>query len=588
MTPSNPDKPLAVPASQRGAIAVLAALVLGMLMVCVTLALDVGRLMMEKRRLQQNADLAAMAAAQQYCDGAASEAAAANTAKSNLRDNGFDPDNPQNTVTVSLGSVSGAPGNTSQRIFTRNGYGQAIRVELTRTVPAALFSRAGNVTLQAQATAQRNLVGVLSVGSQLVNVNTSDAALLNPLLGKMLGIPLAISAVGYNGLVQADIQLQKLRDAMISAEVLPTGASVQDIAGKTPSLGTLLSVMANAANGTAAASTLLSIKGTLSGAAASQPVNLGSILTIDTSLNPNDGQSGSINSMALLMASAMAVNTGKVLDIGLNVGTSGLTALLGSTLNTTLSLGVIAPPTIAIGKFGRNEEGQYTEAKTSQLKLSLQLALSLPPSGGLLGALVGSLARVTGNIGIGVEAAQGKAWLDQITSCPSKMSSHFNYVIKAQPEAAHLRIGNQNLSQPGNIKIEVLLGLVKLQADIGADIPLGNSAPTTIAGTVDLSNPNALPTTPVTVTTNLKDALNTGLNAATQSLVVNIRPEIAGQGTDVSLGGVLGDVLGLLTPLLTQIAGDVLQPLLAMLGVQLGTVDVSLLAAEPGQGALLL
>jgi len=582
---------LTIPNSQRGAIGLLAALVMALLMVCVTLVVDVGRLMMEKRRLQQNADLAAIAVAQQYCDGVSSENAATAAVKDNLRENGFDPDNGQNGVTVALGTVASPLDDSKLRVFTPDINGQAIRVELTRRIPAALFSGGvlgEDITLKAQATAQRNLIGVLSAGSQLVNLSVSDATLLNPLLGKMLGIPLAITAVGYNGLVQANIQLQKLRDAMISAEVLPTGASVQDIAQKTPELGTLLSVMATAAHGTDAENTLLSIKAALNGAAASQPVNLGSILSIDDDINPNDGQSASINSMALLMASAMAINAGKVLDIGLNVSTSGLNALLGNALNTSLTLGVIAPPTIAIGRFGRNIDGTYTQAKTSQLKLSLKLALSLPPSGGLLGAVLGNVAKVTGNIGIGVEAAQGKAWLDQITSCPSVMSPKLDYVIKVQPEAAHLRIGDTTLAQPGTVKIELLLNLIKLVADVQADIPLGNPTASSIAGMVDLSNPDALPTTPVTVATDLKSTLASGLNAASQSLVFNLRPEFAGQEINISLGGVLGDVIGLLTPLLAQIAGDILQPLLTMLGVQLGTVDVSLLAVEPGKGALLL
>ena len=597
--------PSAARGRQRGAISLLTALLLTLVLTTVALTLDTGRLMLEKRRLQQRADLAALAAAQQVCDGAASAADAEGVVWDNLEANGFLRADSANRAQMTFGTVQSPAANSGAplRTFIADNNGRAVRVQLTRRVPAALFAGGlvgGQATLHAQATAQRNLIGTLSAGSKLVNLSVSDAALLNPILGKMLGIPLTITAVGYNGLVQANLQLQRLRDAMIDAGVVPTGASLQDVANATPAIGTLLSVMASAAgNGSAAAQTLLNIKAALSGGAAGKPVALGSILAIDPGATAEQGLNSSINSLALLMASAMANSAGQMLNIGLNVSTAGLNSLLGAPLTTTLSLAVVQPPVIAVGRFGVDADGKpYTLAKTSQLDLRLGLTLKLSDSGGLLGglldAVLGLLEKllglskvldVTGDIGIKVSAAGGSAWMDHVITCPSRADSRFSFALAGQPEAATVRIGaNSNPELPGNLTIKTL-GLT-LAANLGADIALGNPAPTLMNYDVDLSQPGALPTHPQSAATNLAAALNSLGNANT--LVSNIVLRAGGLSVDVPLGIITTAVVQLLTPVLTQIAADVLQPLLDLLGVNVGTLEVSLLGVETGHGALLL
>jgi len=582
------------PGRQRGSIAILAAMALSTLALAVALALDTGRLMLEKRRLQQRADLAALAASQQYCDQFSSAANARAAALQNLQANGFDTNDASNTVAVALGTVGAAAG---ARAFTEASNGQAVQVHLHRTVPASLFAGGfvgRRVTLQAEAVAQRSLIGALSAGTRLLSLNTSDAALLNPILGRMLGIPLNLTAAGYNGLVAADITMKNFRDALIDIGVVTPGASLRDVANANTNLGNLLQVMANAADPGSGASTLANLRGAIQGTpAAALSVSLSNILSIDPSLGAEQGLDSSVNSMALLLAGAMAANVGNALAIALSLNTVGngvLNALLGPVLSTTLQLNVISPPRVAIGRFGLNANGvPFTLAQSAQVELRAGLILNLAPNTSGLGSLIGALASIQGDVGIGVSAAGGNAWLDSIVSCPTLRSPQLQFSFGSTPTLASLKLGSaSNPAQPAQLSIQALGSQATITANFGADLPIAASSPQIIPYSVDLSAGNALPTTPVTATTDLAAALSNGLTTLGTSTVTNVDVTIL-KAIKINLDiNVLNSVVATLNPLLTAVTQAVLQPVLRLLGVNAGQLDMSLLAVEQGNNALLM
>ncbi|MFT5033260.1 MAG: putative membrane protein, partial [Bacteroidia bacterium] len=91
---------------QRGAIAIMAASMLTAVLLFTALAVDTGRLYLEKRNLQQQADIAALEAAQLYCSGFDSIATVEASIKAALLSSGFDADNAANSLTVGLGTLS--------------------------------------------------------------------------------------------------------------------------------------------------------------------------------------------------------------------------------------------------------------------------------------------------------------------------------------------------------------------------------------------------------------------------------------------------------------------------------------------------
>lgn len=600
------------PRRQRGAIGLLGATVLLLSVLALVLAVDTGRLMLEKRRLQQRADLAALAVAQQFCDGFSSAADALDEAVSALADNGFTAQNPMD-VEVALGTT---PSTARRRNFVAGGASQAARVRVRRTVPASLIAGGliGNdVTLQAEATAQRDLIGALSVGSRLASLDTQQSQLLRPVLGALLGTAISLDAVGYSGLANANIPLRLLRDAMGDAGVIADVGTVEDLVSAELGFGQFLGIMAQAlsANGDTAAVVMQTLQTQVAaGAQAATTLQVADILVAETGYpNADQALEASVNALELLMASAMAVNSDSLLTIpNLSVSTAGnplLAGLLGPLLTTTLRLRVLEPPAIAIGRFGEDENGNpRTLARSAQVEASAAVTLATSPAnGGLVGGLLDLVTSINGSIGIGVTAGAGSGWLDSVTKCPSLLSPRFRFTAEGLAEPAAIRIGNPtNLSTPATLQIQLLRALLllpvvsiaPLNITLQSNIPVAGQNSTTVDFDVDLSQPDALPTPAATTTTDVSEALqlkdfSLDVHLPTHvTVVVLVLPVSLPLSSVVNIGNLLGGLTGVLAPILSAVANTVLEPVLQLLGVSIGEVDIRLLGVEEGHGALLI
>lgn len=197
--------------SDQGAVALVAALWMGVALSCL-MVLDIGHLFWQQRELQKMADFAAIA-------GATDPASTCTTLSAgSAGSNGL-------VSTDQLQAQHGhwLPNASGQRTtyFTSGSAMQvnACRVTVQRTVPYFFVwsaAEGGHRTLQATATAvQRPQSARLSVRSKLAAIQTdSDAALLNALVGGLLGGKLSISVLGWNGLLGAQIDLLKFLDAL--------------------------------------------------------------------------------------------------------------------------------------------------------------------------------------------------------------------------------------------------------------------------------------------------------------------------------------------------------------------------------------
>ena len=205
------------PARQRGAIGLMAALTLGLALVCMVLVVDSGRLYMEQRRLQRVVDVAALEAVSRQGDCLTGTTAATYATASAAR-NGFTV-GQGTTLNVTCGTVQ--TGANNLRAFSANAaQKQAISVVATRVVPtsvaAALYGLftpgAVSTTTRLTATAVGTYavlppIAQLTIGTTVLTIDASKSAALNALIGQMLGGNLNLSVAGWQGLVNTNINV---------------------------------------------------------------------------------------------------------------------------------------------------------------------------------------------------------------------------------------------------------------------------------------------------------------------------------------------------------------------------------------------
>ncbi|AHG42867.1 membrane protein [Pseudomonas syringae CC1557] len=201
---------------QRGAIGLMAALTLGLALLCALVVVDSGRLYLEKRSLQRVADIAALEAAGRRgtCSGTSS---AADFAKQSAIRNGFTPGSDGRILATRCGTL--VLNALSQRTFSVDPT-QALAIEVVATHPVprsiaagigALFGGSAtpvNVALSATAVAaSASPLAALTIRSATVTIDSTRAAILNPVIGSLLGSTLNLSVANWQGLASTDLSL---------------------------------------------------------------------------------------------------------------------------------------------------------------------------------------------------------------------------------------------------------------------------------------------------------------------------------------------------------------------------------------------
>ncbi len=203
---------------QRGAIGLMAAGTLAVALVFMLLAVDSGRLYMEKRRLQSIADTAALEAAGR--GGLCTPSTTANDyAVQNATRNGFTvvAGDTSRGLAVTCGSLVTNASNV--RVFTADPTkNDAVRVIATRSVVTSIASGLWNMFSGVPVSTQMTLsatavaayappVAQLTIRSSLVSVDSTKSPILNLVIGNLLGGSLSITAAGWNGILQTNVNL---------------------------------------------------------------------------------------------------------------------------------------------------------------------------------------------------------------------------------------------------------------------------------------------------------------------------------------------------------------------------------------------
>ena len=213
------------PRQQRGAIGLMAAVTLGMVLLFMLLMVDSGRLFLEQRKLQRVADMAVLEAVTRggNCTGTSTAAGFAN--QSAIR-NSFTPGTVQK-INTTCGTLTT---NSSQlRVFTADATkSDAIRVIATTTVPTSvagglwsILSKDGfdlNTNLTASAVGSNGgaPLAQLTIRSALLNIDTTQSPILDQLVGGLLGGSINAGVVSWQGLADTNINLLSYLNQLIS------------------------------------------------------------------------------------------------------------------------------------------------------------------------------------------------------------------------------------------------------------------------------------------------------------------------------------------------------------------------------------
>jgi uncharacterized membrane protein len=569
------------PARQRGAIGILGATVLLLSVLFTALAVDTGRLMLEQRRLQKIADMAALDGARALaCGGGTGSVKPAVDRSAEFNNHTGD------ILDVEFGDVQPQDGIRVFGVPKEPGFPNAIRVTAGDTrVPASLVAGGwlGNtVNLQAAAVAgaptMEQVVGTLSVGSYLARLDTSEA-IYGPLLQGLLGTDVELDLVSYKGLADAKVTLLDLIEAHAKVgtvnELLDLDISMQEFMLLTAK------ALSNAPNAPTAAVELLD---TISAQVdASLHLRLRDLLyldqellELDTPVDQLDQQAAlraKLNVLDLISLAAEVANKNHAVEVALPVNIPGI-----ATANLTTY--IIEPPQIAIGPAGHGADGEWvTRAHTAQvnaqLNLSLLNGLGVPGAGAV-------------NLDLVVTGADARAGFESFNCAKNGRNAVVGHVVQAARIAVG-RFDDISKSKPEIEPSEVvkLPGLVSITAY--ADLELGESAES--SGELTFESPfpntqktdnNALGASVSTLLSGLASKLELGFGSElgpALNLVLMPILNLLGLG---SSQGLLDLVAGLLTPVL-QALDPLLSGLLDALGISLAGADISVLDVEDGE-----
>ncbi|AIS15180.1 membrane protein [Pseudomonas chlororaphis subsp. aurantiaca] len=390
------------PARQRGAIGLIGALALGTAVLCTLVVVDSGRLYLDQRELQRVADNAALEAVARGGNCQAGLSAAAFARESAVR-NGFavGDDRP---LTATCGSLR--TGADNLRTFSPNAsQASAIRVVVSERVPTSIalgvtnlfsdtpLSTDTRLSAMAVAAAPTPSVAQLSIRSTLLTVDTAESNLLNAVASGLLGGNVSLSAAGWNGLLQSNINLLKYLD-QLAINLNVTAGDYNQLVATDATVTQLIQAAATVVQADGATADVLTALASLQLAATgSNPVKLGDILQLQTG-TVSTGLDASVQLFQLMQAFIELASSKSAIAATLPISALGLA-------DVTTKIKVIEPPRLsAIGDpelakaSPRGADQIYV--RTAQVRVLLSVNLPVLSSvSGLSNAVLGLVGTLT-------------------------------------------------------------------------------------------------------------------------------------------------------------------------------------------------
>ncbi|MDT0636325.1 pilus assembly protein TadG-related protein [Spectribacter hydrogenooxidans] len=594
----------ASPGRQRGATLVFTAFTLVALVATLGLAIDVGRLYVTQTQLQRTAEVAALDAARAIGGCAVGEPnspqdAAKNAAEQAILRHADDDGAP--AITLEEGSprlgIQESDGSLLSFAASDAFDADSVQVTLTRPAPTPLVAFfTADRPLTASATAISRPQAGISVGTSLARIGGLDGS--EGILAALLGTN-QVNLVSYNGLVDAELTVGDLlqADATIGGlnDLLTTNFTLPE------SLNLIADALDNVTAGTnaLAANTLRDL---------ANLADTGLTSRLDQVLNIEPGLENVINALpvdvtSLLTGLAQAANQGAPVALPVGIDLGGIARVNGT-------VKIIEPPQMAFGRAGRVGDKFRTTATTSQVAVQLRIEV--------LGALPSALGGALINLPIFIKSAGAKAHLTDINCAgPSnediRGSGPFQHSVHIDSDTSLVDIGIGEFSDisafdpqpPGPNEETVLvnaIGIAQVVTTAGLQVTLGRGGSPTFVEQSPPKAPNCAPnddnlifcgpfppdengvTQTQSVDTPPIDALDGFLSDLSTQLADPDTLEVRVLGTclpilcnltSALLAPIVNTVVSLLQPVLDVLGTALLEPLLGLLGLDVGVADVT-------------
>ena len=550
-------------ADERGNIALLFAFFIAIGTAVSAFAVDEGALYLQRREAQSAVDLASIAAATDPLDGfvrARTSLSEAGLITSGETDAQLQSGAGPQTLTVTSGTYTADPGlAVAARFVPGTTSPNAVSVRL-QTGGTLYFAQSWSAppAIGVAAVASTTPEVRFSVGSTLATLNGGVA---NAVLNALLGANVSLSAVSYNGLLNANVSVFGFLDAM-AQELHISAGDYNDVLAASADQGMIASAIASTLTGAdaAAAQTLAQALGHNGTLKIGTLLNLGTASQLAIGTGTLSGLDANVSALQLPTASAALSNGTHQVSLNLGASVPGLTSL-------TMSLAVGEPQQFA-SWFALGPSG--TIVRTAQVRLRFVATLA----GGV--GLGGGVVRVP--IYLAVAYAQAGV---QSASCPTGGAPTGSAVIAAQPGIASVTLGDVadpgfgDFTTPPVIVPATLLNLLLLKVTASGQAQMGQMTPTSLSfSPTDIESGTIKEAT----TTNYTQSLTTSLLS---SLTLNV--SVLGLGFSVS--GVTALVSQLIAPL-GPVLDSTIATTLDALGLKLGIADVQVYGVSCSQAVL--
>ena len=402
--------------------------------------------------------------------------------------------------------------------------------------------------------------GCVVAGPRLASITSSQGALLNALLGSLTGSTLSVNVLDWNAVAGGNVSLLSTLNALQAT----LGVSTPAAALNTPiTLGQLTGALSTAASQAGNISLAASLGNIAAQLNVPGTITLGSLISSDGIVGTTQ-----INVLSLIDGAAQLYNKQNVLTMPAPLTLTGAQLGQSSLANISVQVQAVEPPVYVCGPAG-------TTFHSSALRVKLGLTLaSVNLDTGVLNSLLGTTSLTLASFSVYIEVAHASGVISAVNAITNAMT------VQATPGIASIYLG----------KFDDLQFFDRTHTiNPATDMTPGTIAALTIGGnTIGVYASAAVTGVAPTPTTfnfsgaglQSQTATTSGLTATTllTSLVGNLDITIA-----PSLGVLDSAVLPLLKGLVSGVVAPVLQvtlpavvdPLLSLVGVRVGEVDIT-------------
>ncbi len=540
--------------AERGAVLPMVALLMSVLTMAASLAVDLGQQRVGRVDMQSLADVVALDLARQI-DGRQAQVIQADPrwqhsrAESLSRNDATFGATP--TVTAQLGTFATTTGTFSAAV----GATVPTAVRVVASTRVAFSFRPGEGAVSRAAVAMADSTACVMVGSYAAAVRSGESAMLSAVLGQV-NSSFDLGAVGYTGLLDANVALMDLAGNLGLATVNELATSHVAIRDLYLATGKVLRAGGNTADATVLDQLAIAV-------ATLGVVEVGKLLQADTAATR--GINASVNVIDLIAGSALFFSGGHAITVpNLAVTVPGL-------LSSTSSLTVVeAPQTVC----SRANPSPLLEAKTSQVTATV---------GGSLSAV-----DIT-SVGVGVKAGSPTGKPVALAMSLANATGHLTSVRCANPHASSPTNADSvtvattsgllkaDLTVPlavtGKVSVPLLgLGLVNFTIGVDMRVSASSAAGQTTSTTITVpSQQFGTAYTAGSGSLALAGGSVTRADLTVAATLLGLPVTLPTSVVDSILSAVVTTVV---TPLVNNLDAGVVKPLASLVGARIAGADV--------------